>query len=83
MLVRPITGTIIICLGLAHDLNATAVLSIIMSLIVFCLIWETVTSLRKCAKVWETWVDLYPDDASRTKEESKNEDRTVSCLTPV
>lgn len=63
-------------LGLAHNLNATAVLSIIMALISFCLIWESVTSLQKCAKFWETWVDtVYPEKTNnQIQVEYKHED---------
>ncbi|KAJ5092442.1 hypothetical protein NUU61_007312 [Penicillium alfredii] len=59
---RPITAIIIVLLPLAHHLDATEILSIIMALFVFCVIWETVTSLRKGAHFWEKWEETqYPE----------------------
>lgn len=59
---RPAVGIITILLPLARGLDATSVLSIIMALFVFTLIWETVTSLKKGACFWETWTDTeYPE----------------------
>jgi hypothetical protein len=61
-MMRPITAIIIILLPLAHRLDLTALLSIIMALIVLCLVWENVTSLRRDARFWESWTDTeYPD----------------------
>lgn len=62
LIMRPITGTITILIPLAHHLNATEVLSIVMAMFVFCLVWETVASLRKGACFWEAWTDTeYPE----------------------
>ena len=59
----PWVGIITILLCLAHHLNATDVLSIIMALFVFTLIWETVTPLKKGSCFWETWTDTdYPEE---------------------
>ncbi|KAF9248595.1 hypothetical protein DTO013E5_6377 [Penicillium roqueforti] len=63
LIMRPAVGIITILLPLADHLNATDVLSIIMALFVFTLIWETITSLKKGACFWETWTDTdYPED---------------------
>lgn len=62
MIMRPITGLIIILLGLTKDLDITSIMSIIMALIVFCLIWENVTSLHCHAGIWESWSNTkYPE----------------------
>lgn len=61
-MLRSIAGVITVLLGLVHDLDATATLSVIMALFVLCLVWETVTSLRKGACVFEKWEDTqYPE----------------------
>lgn len=52
---RPIMGIVICCLPLACDLKITAILSTIMTLLVFTVIWENVTSLTRGAKFWESW----------------------------
>ena len=63
---RPITGIITILLSLAHHLGATSILSIIMALFVFCTMWESVTSLKSGAHLWEPWTDTdYPDHCHR------------------
>lgn len=60
---RPITGLIIVLLGLADSLDITSMMSILMALIAFCLVWENVTSLRRDAKIWERWENTeYPQD---------------------
>lgn len=61
---RPIVGLIIVLIPFAHRLNLTDSLSVIMSLIVFCLIWENVTSLRRDAKIWEKWENTRPPEMS-------------------
>ncbi|CAI7612174.1 unnamed protein product [Penicillium bialowiezense] len=62
LVMRLAVGIITILLPLAHHLDATEVLSIIMALFVFTLIWETVTSLKKGACFWENWTDTdYPE----------------------
>ena len=59
---RPVTGTIMVLLPLARHLTETSVLSVIMGLFVFCVIWETVGSLRSGACFYEKWVDKdYPE----------------------
>lgn len=77
LIMRPVTGIIIILLPLAHHLDATAILSIIMALFVFCTIWESVTSLKGGAHFWEPWTDTdYPDDCHKngtTKDETTKE----------
>ena len=74
---RPVTGIIMILLPLARHLGATSILSIIMALVVFCTLWETIASLRKGAYFWERWEDTqYPektlirDDAAKHEEAS-------------
>ena len=63
LLMRPVSAIIIICLPLAHDLDITSLLSIIMALIALTVIWENVTSLMRGAKFWEKWENTkYPDD---------------------
>ncbi|BDD54885.1 hypothetical protein MPDQ_008069 [Monascus purpureus] len=64
IIMRPIVGLIIVLIPFAHRLNLTDFLSIIMSLIVFCLIWENVTSLRCDAKIWEKWENTWPPEMS-------------------
>ncbi|GMF73567.1 unnamed protein product [Aspergillus oryzae] len=62
MIMRPVIGLIIILLGLAKDLDITSMMSIIMALIVFCLIWENITSLHCHAGIWEPWNNtIYPE----------------------
>ncbi|KAJ6021181.1 hypothetical protein N7540_006685 [Penicillium herquei] len=73
LIMRPVTGIITILLPLAHHLDATAILSIIMALFVFCVIWESVTSLKSGAHFWEPWTETdYPEsytpDDHRSKE---------------
>jgi hypothetical protein len=69
---RPIVAVIIICLPLAHDLDITSIMSIIMALLVFCVVWENITSLMRGAKFWESWEGTeYPkssDNLSRPGE---------------
>jgi hypothetical protein len=61
---RPITGIIIICIPLAHDLAITSIMSIIMALLVFCVVWENITSLMRGAKFWESWEGTeYPKES--------------------
>ncbi|PLB43630.1 hypothetical protein P170DRAFT_393489 [Aspergillus steynii IBT 23096] len=63
VIMRPITGLIIVLLGLADSLDITAMMSILMALVAFCLIWENVTSLRRDAKIWERWENTeYPEE---------------------
>jgi hypothetical protein len=63
---RPVVGLILVLLPLAKSLNLTETLSVIMALVVFCLIWENVTSLQKGAKIWEVWRDTeYPEGGNR------------------
>ncbi|KAJ5737090.1 uncharacterized protein N7483_002215 [Penicillium malachiteum] len=73
LIMRPVTGIVTILLPHAHHLDATAILSIIMVLFVFCVIWESVTSLKSGAHFWEPWTETdYPEsctpDDHRTKE---------------
>lgn len=57
---RPVVGTIIICLPLAQ-LQVTSILSIVMALIVLCLIWENVTSLKCNSHIFQRWQNTkYP-----------------------
>ncbi|KAJ5887699.1 hypothetical protein N7495_007740 [Penicillium taxi] len=63
LLMRPTTGIITILLPLAHHLGATSILSIIMALFSLCVLWESVTSLKSGAHLWEKWTDTeYPED---------------------
>ncbi|KKK22341.1 hypothetical protein P175DRAFT_0441139 [Aspergillus ochraceoroseus IBT 24754] len=63
IIMRPIVGVILVLLGLANKLDITSVLSIVMALVVFCLIWENVTSLRRDAQLWEPWENTkYPEE---------------------
>jgi hypothetical protein len=66
LMMRPIVGLILVLLPLAHKLNLTETLSIIMALVVFCVIWENVTSLQRGAKIWESWTDTsYPEGGNK------------------
>lgn len=72
IIMRPIVGLILVLLPLATRLNLTETLSVIMALIVFCLIWENVTSLQRGAKVWEAWKDTaYPEGGNRAHKFNK------------
>uniref|UniRef100_A0A093VA24 Low temperature requirement protein A n=1 Tax=Talaromyces marneffei PM1 TaxID=1077442 RepID=A0A093VA24_TALMA len=44
IIMRPVVGLILVLLPLAKSLNLTETLSVIMALVVFCLIWENVSS---------------------------------------
>lgn len=80
---RLVTGIITVLLSLARHLNGTKILSIIMVLFVFCVIWESVASLRSGAHVLERWTETnYPDqsqDQSHAEKLSKRM-RTVELL---
>lgn len=66
IIMRPVVGLILVLLPLAKSLNLTETLSVIMALVVFCLIWENVSSLQKGAKIWEVWRDTgYPEGGNR------------------
>jgi hypothetical protein len=66
IIMRPVVGLILVLLPLAKSLNLTETLSVIMALVVFCLIWENVSSLQRGAKVWEVWRDTgYPEGGNR------------------
>lgn len=66
LIMRPVVGLILVLLPLAHKLNLTETLSIIMALIVFCVIWENVTSLQRGAKIWESWTETsYPEGGNK------------------
>ncbi|KAJ5709742.1 hypothetical protein N7493_010033 [Penicillium malachiteum] len=72
LVMRPVTGIITILLPLAHHLDATAILSIIMALFVFCVIWESVTSLKSGAHFWEPWTETdYPESSTQDEHRSK------------
>ncbi|KAJ6122052.1 hypothetical protein N7512_004517 [Penicillium capsulatum] len=74
LIMRPITGIITVLLPLAHHLNATKILSIVMALFVFCVIWESITSLRSGAHIFERWSETdYPDESHREKPSEGNE----------
>lgn len=71
---RPITGIITVLLPLARHLNATEILSIIMALFVFCVIWESIASLRSGAHVFERWTETdYPDQCYKEKPTAEND----------
>ncbi|OJJ36984.1 hypothetical protein ASPWEDRAFT_67296 [Aspergillus wentii DTO 134E9] len=63
IIMRPIVGIVIICLPLADgEKEVTTTMSTMMALIVFCLIWENVTSLRRDCQIWEKWENTnYPE----------------------
>lgn len=69
---RAIIGIIIILLPLAHDLDLTAIMSIIMALMAFCVIWENITSLMRCARFWEKW------EHTRYPETNSSQNQTVA-----
>lgn len=71
LILRPIIGTTIVFLPLANffppkptaTLNITSLLSIIMSLLILCVVWENITSLMREASFWERWEDTrYPSE---------------------
>lgn len=58
LIMRPIIGFILVMLPLAHDsLGFTKTLSIIVGLIIFCVMWECLTSLQRGWKIWEPWTE--------------------------
>ncbi|KAJ5166307.1 uncharacterized protein N7482_005088 [Penicillium canariense] len=77
LIMRPVTGIIMVLLPLAHDLGATSVLSIVMALFVFCTLWETIASLRKGAYFWEKWEDTQYPAKRPTREEHERNGETV------
>lgn len=73
LIMRPVTALITILLPLAHHLNATEILSVIMAMYVACLVWETVGSLRKGACVFEHWREIdYPEEVPQESESKGN-----------
>lgn len=77
LIMRPITGIITVLIPLAHDLNATKVLSIIMALFVFCVLWETYGSLMKDACIFEHWTDTKYPERMITEGPSAKEERST------
>ncbi|OQE21773.1 hypothetical protein PENSTE_c011G07966 [Penicillium steckii] len=74
LILRPITALITILLPLAHHLNATEILSIIMAMYVACLVWETVGSLKKGACFFEHWRETdYPEEVPQVSESKGND----------
>lgn len=66
-----------ILIPLAHHLGATAVLSTIMALFVFCVLWESITSLRSGAHLWEPWEDTkYPDQCHSDEPSQENGEKS-------
>jgi hypothetical protein len=55
LIFRPVIGIIICCLPLAHELDVTSMISIIMALFAITVLWENVTSLQRGSKFWESW----------------------------
>jgi hypothetical protein len=72
---RLLAAIAIICLPLAKNLDITKILSIIMALFVFIVLWETITGLRRGSKFWENWVDTNPPPEGLT---SRVTSRTIS-----
>lgn len=80
IIMRPVVGLILALLPLAKSLNLTETLSVIMALIVFCLIWENVSSLQRGAKFWEGWSDTrYPEGGNRAHKHTNNGNREVNA----
>ncbi|KAJ5376573.1 hypothetical protein N7509_013459 [Penicillium cosmopolitanum] len=77
IIMRPITGLITILLPLAHHLNATEILSIIMAMYVVCLVWETVGSLKKGACFFEHWSDVDYPETHQQEEQPKDNEATM------
>ncbi|KAJ8101951.1 bacterial low temperature requirement A protein-domain-containing protein [Lipomyces tetrasporus] len=74
LILRPVSGIIIICLPLAHDLDSTSIVSIIMALSVLCVVWESVTSLVRGAKLWEKWENRKYPEVSVTLQNMSSEE---------
>ena len=57
MIMRLVVGIILVCLPITsrEQLNTVQLLSIVMALFSFTVIWETLGGLLKGAKVWESW----------------------------
>ena len=82
LIMRPVTGIITVLLPLAHHLNATEILSIIMALFVLVVIWENITSLRSGAHVFEPWSETdYPDQCHSDKPEKANGEENAEPAT--
>jgi hypothetical protein len=79
---RPIIGIIICCLPLAHDLDVTEILSIIMALFAFTVLWENVTSLQKGSKFWETWEGTQYPKTSDTLDQGLENPKLEDLSTP-
>jgi hypothetical protein len=57
IIMRPVIGLAMLLLPLAHDrLSFIKTLSITMSLIIFCVMWECVTSLQSGVGICESWI---------------------------
>jgi hypothetical protein len=55
-------------------MDITTRLSIIMTLIVLCVIWENITSLMRGAKFWEKWENMkYPEVGQSSRISSREE----------
>lgn len=58
LIMRPIIGIVMLLLPLAHHcLSFLETLSIIMALIIFCVMWESVTGLQRGVKICEPWTE--------------------------
>ncbi|OKL63241.1 hypothetical protein UA08_01337 [Talaromyces atroroseus] len=82
LIMRPAVGLILVLLPLAKSLNLTETLSVIMALVVFCLIWENVTSLQRGAKFWEAWTDTrYPEGGNKAHKFARATTTTTNTTT--
>jgi len=63
MIPRLLVSIILACVSLAGDLNPTQLLSIPTGLLLFLVIWETIGSLERGARPFESWKDAETVDA--------------------
>jgi hypothetical protein len=60
-------------------MDITARLSIIVALVVFCLVWENITSLMRGAKIWEKWENTKPPGGDVAVGGSSRENGDSEC----
>lgn len=59
---RLVCAIILACIPLAENLDPTQLLSVVTGLFLFIVVWETVGSLERCAKLVESWKDESMDE---------------------
>jgi hypothetical protein len=70
---RLICAIILACIPLADNLDPTQLLSVVTGLFLFLVIWETIGSLERCAKLVESWKDEQITEEEDTSVEMKEQ----------